>query len=665
MRPGWRQAGPTNFAGRIKSLAIDPRDGSTLYAGAADGGVWKTNDGGRQWWPLFLHELSFAMGSLAVAPSANGVVYAATGEDVDGWGPSYDGVGVYRSTDAGQTWALTAAGPGSRCGRVVVGASDPSHVVAASNLGLYHSPDGGASWSLRLSGHVTDVVADPGDPDNTFVAAVWNDGVYRSTDGGLTWTRRNGTIHAHLPGGTAAGWIRLAAGRIFGQSIFLAKMGPLGGDIYRSSPDLATWYFVGGGIEGVKYNQWTNLIACKPDDPLVVFAGGVGLQRTDSSPPASNWGAIHWNAVGGTHSDHHALAFDPGDFAVCYLATDGGVYKSTDTGATWAISSNGLIATQLYSIGVWQSGDFLLGGATQDQGIICNRGTSGSDWIDTGAGNEGGLFVVDENNGDNAFCTPWDSTFQRSTDRAVSWTNLVQSLKNSLGVFTDPSVSAIAVQPGDSSVAVAAFQCHRRRPRPHTEHDIIRSLDQGNTWTYALTKSEAFTAISFAPSDSTVCYATTDGGSVYRSSDGGASWNTPYAAGAGPVPGAITCLAVSWGNSNNVYAGYGNFGPGDRIWRTQDGGAHWVDATGSGPNALPAIPINSVAVDDHDDHTAYAATDIGVFVTRDAGASWQDFGGGWPGLRLPRVVVSGLALERNGRRLFASTMGRGVFYRPL
>ena len=665
MRPGWRQAGPTNFSGRIKSLAIDPSDGMTLYAGAADGGVWKTADGGGFWAPLFLRELSFAIGSIAVAPSANTIVYAATGEDVDGWGPSYDGVGVYKSTDAGNSWALTAAGPGSRCGRVVVGASDPNHVLAASNVGLYYSPDGGASWSLTLSGHVTDVVGDPGDPDHTFVAAVWNDGVYRSTDGGLTWTRRNGKPHAHIPGGAGAGWIRLAAGRILGQSIFLAKMGPLGGDIYRSSGDLASWYFVGGGIEGVNYNQWTNLIACKPDDPLVVFAGGVGLQRTDSNPPASNWGGIHWNSVGGTHADHHALVFDPHDFAVCYLATDGGVYKSTDLGATWAFRSYGLIATQLYSIGVWESGDFLLGGATQDQGIICNRGTSGSDWIDTGAGNEGGLFVVDENNGDNAFCTPWSSTFQRSTDRAATWTNLVQSLKNSLGVFTNPGVSGIAVRPGDSSVVVAGFQCDRRRPRPHTEHDIIRSTDEGTTWTYALTEQEAFTAVSFAPSDSTVCYATTYGGAAYRSNDAGVSWSTPYAAGAGPRAAAIACMAVSWGNSGTVYIGYGGYGPGNRVWVTRDGGSHWTDATGSAPNALPEIPVNSLAIDDRDDHTAYAATDIGVFVTRDGGASWQDFTWGWPGLKLPRVVVSGLAVARDRRNLFASTMGRGVFYRPL
>lgn len=662
MRPGWRKAGPTNFAGRIKSLAIDPTNGNVLYAGAANGGVWKSTDAGANWWPLFSKQLSMAVGSVAVAAANPNVLYAATGEDVGGWGPSYDGVGVYKSTDAGTTWMLTAAGPGSRCGRVLAGASNPQHVLVASDVGLFYSNDGGGMWNLALAGHVTDVVADPADADNTFIAGVWNDGIYKSTDGGVTWHRSNGSIHAHAGSGINAGWIKVAAGRLLGTTVFVTKQGPDGGAIYRSSSGGAKWYFVAGGIEGVDYNEWTNLIACRPDNAIFLYAGGVGLQR---ALPASNWGAVAFTPVGGTHSDHHALVFDPGNFDICYLATDGGVYKSTDAGGTWKLSSNGLIATQLYTIGVYENGDFLLGSPTQDQGIICNRGNTGSDWVDTGAGNEGGMFVVDENNGDNAFCTPWDSTFERSTDRCANWTNLVAAIRN-LGVMTDIAITAIAVRPGDSALIVAGLQNKRRRPRPHIEHDLIRSTDQGNTWSFVLTTHEYFSTLAFARGNSAVCFSGTDQGSIYRSDDVGATWAIPYAAGAAPPSNFITCLAVSWANTDVLYAGFGDYTSGSRVWKSVDRGAHWINATGGGTSTLPAIPVNALVVDDHDDQTVYAATDIGVFVTRDGGASWQDFTGGYlPGLRLPRVVVSGLGLDRTSRRLFASTIGRGAFYRPL
>lgn len=662
MRPGWRKAGPTNFAGRIKSLAIDPTNGNILYAGAANGGVWKSTDAGGNWWPLFSKQLSFAIGSVAVAGANSNVVYAATGEDVDGWGPSYDGVGVYKSTDAGATWTLTAGGPGSRCGRVVVGQSDPQHVLVASNEGLFHSNNGGGTWSLVLAGHVTDVVADPADADNTFMAGIWNDGIYKSTDGGVSWKRSNGSTHAHAGGGVNAGWIKLAAGRLLGTTVFLTKQGPDGGSIYRSASGGSKWYFVLGGIEGVTYNQWTNLIACRPDNAIFMYAGGVGLQR---ALPASNWGAVAFTPVGGTHSDHHTLVFDPTNFDICYLATDGGVYKSTDAGGTWRISSSGLIATQLYTIGVYEQGDFLLGAPTQDQGIICNRGNTGSDWVDTGAGNEGGLFTIDENNGDNAFCTPWDSTFERSTDRCATWTNLLAAIRN-LGVMTDIAITAIAVRPGDSQLIIAGLQNKRRRPRPHTEHDLIRSSDQGNSWSFVLTKPEYFSAVAFARGDPAVCFAGTDQGSVYRSDNAGSTWTIPYAAGGGPPLNSISCLAISWMNADVLYVGLGNFTAGSRVWKSIDRGVHWSNASGSGTSLLPAIPVNALVVDDQDDQTVYVATDIGVFVTRDGGISWQDFTGGFlPGLVLPRVVVSGLALDRTSRRLFASTMGRGAFYRPL
>jgi hypothetical protein len=660
IRRGWRQAGPNNFSGRIKSLAIHPSDGQIIYAGAANGGVWKSTDGAEHWSRLFTTQLSFAIGSVAVARSNTNVLYAATGEDVDIWGPSYGGVGVYKSVDAGATWTLTGGGVGSRCGRVVVHASDENHVLVASNTGLYRSMDGGTTWTLVLAGHVTDVVADPATADSIFVAGVRNDGMYLSTDGGATWVRHNGSRHAHAPGGAAAGWIKLAAGRSFGQTTFLAKMGVDSSLVYRSALNVTKWYFVKSGIEGADYNEWTNMIACKPEDPLFIFAGGIGLQRA-VPPPFGNWGSVNFAPVGGTHSDHHALVFDPNDSSICYLATDGGVYKSTDSGGNWTLKNSGLIATQLYSIGVYQSSQLLFGAPTQDQGILRNRGLSGWDWEDSGAGNEGGLFVVDENDGDNAYCTPWSSHFVRSTDRGLNWTNLLPNVKNGVGSSGDPGISAIAVRTADSNTLMAGAEFDSTRA-------LVRSTDQGASWANVFTPDGWTGGIAFAPSDGNTCFAVTQAGAVYRSQSAGANgtWSTPYTPANAPAAGALSCVAVAWNDPNVIYIGYGNFVAGNRVRRSGDGGATWQNASGSGVSgSLPAIPINALAIDALNSDTVYAAADIGVFVTRDRGASWQDFNNGFLSWDMPRVPVTGLVLQRARNILYASTMGRGAFWRQL
>lgn len=171
----WVSAGPTNFSGRIKSLAVQPTNGNIVYAGAANGGVWKTNNAGATWNATMFDELSMAIGGLVVSASQPNTIYAATGEDAPGWSPAYPGVGVYRSNDAGATWTLLAGGIGDRCSRLLVHPNNPDHVYVATNVGLFRSTTGGTAWTEVLDGHISDVVMDPFNP-NILYAAIWNDG---------------------------------------------------------------------------------------------------------------------------------------------------------------------------------------------------------------------------------------------------------------------------------------------------------------------------------------------------------------------------------------------------------------------------------------------------------------------------------------------------------
>ena len=179
------------------------------------------------------------------------------------------------------------------------------------------------------------------------------------------------------------------------------------------------WQMLPGTHEPADYNEWTDLVAIDPSRHNVIIAGGIGLQRSTD-------GGQTFSTVTGTHADHHALVFARSNNDLCYMACDGGVFRSVDDGASWTLRSSGLVATQLYSIGVSQTDPFLLGGATQDQGIIKTNGPA--DWTDTGAGNEGGFFIVDPLNSSNVYVTPWSDNLRRSTDGGTTWQTIVTGI---------------------------------------------------------------------------------------------------------------------------------------------------------------------------------------------------------------------------------------------
>jgi len=681
----WVSVGPRNFSGRIKSLQIHPVEGNGLLAGAADGGVWLTQTGGLTWFPLMSQELSLAIGGVARSPSDLSVLYAATGEDTPGWGPSYGGVGVYKSLNGGGTWSLLAPIESTRCTRLLIHPANVNTVYVAGNLGLHRTLNGGGTWTRVRTDHVSDVIMDPVFPD-TLYAAVWNGGVFRSLDGGTTW----GDFNQGLPTGNGADWIKLATSEAAPNGVvtLAAKMGADSGQVFTRRvhvpivtrpvaktkapviPPIFTsdpaWQAVPGAHEPASYNEWTNLVAIDPHRPGVLFAGGVGLQRSGNA-------GVSFSQIPGTHSDHHALVFARSNNDLCYMATDGGIYRSVDNGVTWTLCSNGLVATQLYSIGVSQTAGFLLGGATQDQGIIKTNGPA--DWTSTGAGNEGGVFIVDPNNGNNVYTTPWDGNLRRSTDGGSHWTTILDGITQAGDPPKALTVHDVAVCPTNSSLLLCV-----------AGSEVFRSTDQGAHWSSVFTFSGGAAATRVVWYGVNICYATSDAGDVVRSTQQGTAgtWTPPYSTANKPPTGSIAAIearfvglviAQSIGQAparrragaagpvvfpfqwDLVYIAYSS---GGRVYKSLDGGGHWTNASGSGAGALPNIPISALVIDRDLADTVYVATDIGVFRTRDGGANWEAFSGG-----LPRVVVSGLVLRRANNTLYVSTMGRGAYQRAL
>ncbi len=643
---GWRSRGPWNINGRIKCVVRHPSDSNILYAGAADGGVWKSVDGGVRWQPKMLKQLSMAIGGLAISASDPNILYAATGEDTPGWGPSFGGAGVYKTMNGGATWTLCGPIGSDRCTRVQIHPTNADIVYVSGNGGLHKSIDGGVGWTNLRTDHCSDVLLDTWNADVIY-AAVWNDGIYKSTNGGGVWGTR---LSVPLPAGSSAEWIKLAASHYYVPertiripwlrrvTYLVAKMGTDSGLLFFSVDGGATWGQFAGSHGAVSYNEWTNLLALKEFDPDMIFAGGVGLERSTDR-------GVSFSGTAGTHSDHHMIAFDPNDDARCDAATDGGVYRSVNDGANWALNSDRLVATQLYSIGVSQTAPFLLGGATQDQGII--KTTGPTVWSDTGAGNEGGFFIVDPNNENNIYVTPWNGNLRRSTNGGSAWTTILNGLPMPGTPPATIGVAHLAVQPGNSNVLLCSGA-----------DQVCRSIDQGTTWGAVFTTDGNANRVAFAPTDANRCYAASNSGRIYRNDNAGTAGNWAEACTVAnrPPAGNVTCIAVGWNDPDLVVITYSNFGS-PHVAISRDGGAHWMAANGTVAGmTLPDIPANAVVIDQNNPDRLYVATDIGVFTTSDAGASWAEFN-----FNLPRIVISELVLRKPNNTLYASTMGRGAY----
>jgi photosystem II stability/assembly factor-like uncharacterized protein len=671
----WYPSGPNNVNGRVKSLAIHPSDGSILYAGAADGGIWKSTDGGSIWSHRWTFQDSMAVGSVAIAPSAPNTIYVATGEDAPGLGANYGGVGVYKSTNAGSTWMQksTAAVLGARCTRIVVHPTNQAIVYLASESGVHKSMDGGDSWTMLQAGHASDLVMAHDHP-NILYAGFWNDGLYKTIDGGATWQQITSPVTVFVvialftipfPTGNDAGWIKLAIGRNgpHGSNYVIAKLGPQGQNTYATFDGGANWG-PAGGSEAVDYDEWTSMVAIHPRNPRRLFLGGVNLQYSDDG--------FNFHPTNGTHSDHHQVVFDPRDELVCYCCCDGGVYRSADGGVNWSLSSRFLQATQLDSLGVSQQGTFVAGSATQDQGIIQTDGSP--EWSDFGGGNEWGMFVIDPNDSRNIYISPDSGQLRRSSDHGHTWTNPTQGLTDPLASQkrqTQPaSFAHVAIRPGISNFLIGGATVSEQVKDDAGNvtdsygpfYRLYYSRDWGQSWWNAHTLAASPMRVAYAPSDNSRAYAASTSGAFYRNNHGGeAGWFEPASASNKPPVGTITSITVDPTNADIVYITYGDVTP--HVYRSTDGGEHWSSCAGARADmSLPDIAASAFVVDSENSDILYIGMDVGVFRSNDWGVSWYPYNDAPDDDDLPKVIVTGLAQHVATHRLFASTMGRGLYY---
>jgi len=696
----WVQLGPTVIpngqthtaarvlvTGRITAIVVDSTNTNIIYLGTAQGGVWKTIDGGLNWSPKSDNEVSLAIGALAMDPSNHLILYAGTGEG-NFSGDSYYGNGVLKTIDGGDTWT-TLARPiftGTRFGRIAITPGTPTRLFAATGDGLYRGTNGGTTWT-KMTGsslpdfdalapldprrRVTDVCIDPVTP-TTVYAAFWGGGIYKSTNAGTTtptWTKLAGG----LPSATAAppnGFTRIALGispsspqTIYALFANNDITSPPPGPPYRYAIDKfyvttdggSSWNSIplpAGPGRGIGGQGFYNLnVAVAPSTPDIVYLSGMSVWKAVRNTSTNAWTIT--NVGKNIHSDNHALAFQPGSPSIIYAGCDGGIYKSIDAGATWSDTINkGPCITQFEFIDQHPASDAVIFGGTQDNGTLQFRN---SPVFNHAADGDGGFVIIDQTQPTNVLHTYYGNTPERSTlgGKWGNWTDVKKGIvPGNVGQFYPPMTLDHTNQNniafGTDRINLDASQGTSRWPKKVILPNIGKAC---------------VSAIHYV--NSNLIYVGTDAGQVYRLANSGGSW-TKTAIHAPPLPDHyIWDIVALPGNVNEVIVVMSGFNI-SHVWHgavavAKTGtSATWTNICGTGAGTLPNIPVNALAIDPAAPDTYYIATDIAVYRTINAGASWTQFSEG-----LPNCAVFDLRLHNPTRLLRAATHGRGLWERKL
>lgn len=685
-RERWEPIGPAPIrddaggsnAGRITSLSVDSTDPRHWLAGAAAGGVWRTTDAGASWTPLTDAQPSLATGAVAIAPGRPNVYYAGTGDRAGSVG-TYAGAGLLRSTDAGASWTLLAARTfaGAAFSALAVDPRDARVLVATTERGaagldpdlapprvpprgIFKSTDGGVTWTQKgprdpESNDATDLAVDPSSFARMFAAVGSHppgatNGLHRSTDAGETWSAVDGPW-TQARGATGRAILALAPSNpsvLYVAVTDASTYGLLGlwrtNDAWSPAPawtrvptDATDGARPGYGFSGTR--GWFALrLSVDPRDADTLFAGGVRLWKCAACGAAPRWTP----APADLHADQHALAWAG---ARLVAGNDGGVWSSTDGGATWSAHNDGLAVTQFWAgcLHPWRS-DWALGGS-QDNGAARWSGAQGWAWV--GVAGDGGSCAVSSSAPD----THWEEGLLRTLDGAATrWQDA------SVGIdWSEPKVfvTPIAKCPANDDVFVAALTSVWR------SDDFFRASApawtvNGGPW------GETLSAVAFAPGDGECrTYAVgSRGGRVLRlTTDSGATWLDLDPGGVLPA-GYVSALAFDPSHSGALYVAYARFSgaPGGHLFRATNvfGGAPaWTDV---GPPV--DLPHNTLAFDPARPGTLYVGTDDGLWVSSDGGLDWTRHG---PAEGLPRVPVYDVQVSPGARRVVAFTHGRGAF----
>jgi photosystem II stability/assembly factor-like uncharacterized protein len=650
------------------------------YIAAVNGGIWRTDDAGRTWAPIFDNQSTQSIGALAVAPSDPNVVYAGSGEGLQRPDLSI-GNGIYKSTDAGTTWTHLGLRDGQQIPQIAVDPKDPNRLFVAvlghpygpnSERGVYRSLDGGATfarvlWRNENTG-AFDVKIDPHNPQIVY-ASLWaarqapweiggsfeigGSGIFKSTDGGNTWAPLRNGFPPRI--GRAA----LALAPSDSNVIYASVDAPSGCGTYRS--DDAGQHFTLVNHEDRICERGADLtsVAVDPEDSRTVYVTNTSTYR--STDGGSTFTAIK-GAPGG--DDYQNIWINPLQRDIILLVSDQGATLSLDRGATWSSWYNQPTA-QMYHVSADDRFPYWVCSAQQESGSACvkSRGAWGEttvrDWTTVGAEEYG--YIAPDPLHPGVF---YGGKLQRYDERTTQSQDVSPNPLRSKGfrvVRTEP----VLFDPLDKhTLYFGANQLYATRDggmhwrtispdltRPHPGVPTVLGTFEKDDPQKGEHRGVIYSVAASYTHHGTI-WAGTDDGLVWITRDGGAHWKnvTPPAL----TPWSkISQIDASHFDDNTAYLSVNRFRLDDLhpyVYRTHDGGAHWASIA----NGLPQEPVNAVRVDPQQRNLLFTATETGVDVSFNDGASWESLQ-----LNLPRTSARDVIVH--GNDLIVGTHGRGFW----
>ena len=710
----WRNVGPDNISGRVSEVLGVPGNKNIIWASFATGGFWKTEDAGKSWKPLFDNEGTLSVGSFDVAKSNPNIIYLGSGE-ANIFRASLPGMGVYKSEDGGKSWKHIGLENTSTISRVIIHPSNPNHVyVAASGnewsnnkeRGLYETTDGGKTWKRLINDDpngVIDLVMHPTEP-KTMYASTWNrirlrwsdptpqdgDFIWKTIDGGKTWTKlTNGLPQTKFTGRVGIALSRSnpnilyayidnhtpkrepKAGELdpYGRPI---QVIPFGVQVWRS--DDAGQNFAKVSTEDDKLERFAGTygwvfgqIRVDPTNPEVVYIMGVPIAKSTDGGKTFNMMRPDRGSER-NHGDHHALWIDPTDPNYLINGNDGGVVVSYDGGNTLNNFFDVIPTTQFYNITYDMNTPYNVIGSVQDEGsfMASVKNTFGSKdpsiqkWRDA-PGGEGTIHAVDPSNPSLVYSSTFYGRLTRSTvfKDSIASKNIFPKKADDEEVHRGEWLAYTLLSPHDNKTLYHGFQY------------LFKSTDQGETWKrisgdltyndvsrmgrtpYAI-NHQAITAIDESPITKGVLYVGTDDGRVWSTMNDGGAW-TEITKGL-PERVHVSRLVASKYDAGTVYITMSdrredNIKP--YLFRSTDFGKTWTALV----TDLPASPVNVVREDPKNANILYCGTDLGVYISKDKGKSWQSIQGNLPAT----VSVNDLFVHPRDYNLVIGTYGRGVW----
>ncbi len=710
------ETGPvTTASGRVIAIAIHPANPDIVYVGAAQGGLYRSTDGGTNWTRLMDSADSLAIGAIAIAPSQPDTVYIGTGE-ANFSADSFFGVGVYRIDNA-STATPVITGPlnddpanvdiftGRAISEIAVHPTDPATIFVASgsgvggigatsnnilpSRGIYRSTDATSADPAftKLTGlagnanaSVRDIALDPLNPNllvGNVVAAGGVGGIYTSTNA-LASTPAFTQTAVFNSGSTSELTAEFAIQHTAGPNpTIYAATGNLGGRVLINTDGGTTW------TQQIDNNFcspqcfYDIAIDVHPAIPANVFLGGSPMlvfgRSTDSGLSFTADGA---NFTAGLHVDSHAIAVAPSNPAIVYFGSDGGIYRTNDVTATpivWtSLNNSQFTATQFMSIAVHATDPNFSIGGTQDNGT--NHYQPAGTWLRVDGGDGGYSLIdqVDTTTGADVYHTYFNAGNLQGYGRANTATS---------GYSFRGCQAAGATVNGITCNGSILFYAPLEQGPPVTgslgntiyygSDRLYRSIDTGLNHTVAsqnpIIAGVPISAIGISPADDNVRVVGLSNGGLFGTTTGSTTLTDMDPTNAIPN-NFIARTVVDPSNPNTAYVTLSAFGV-TNVWRTttlsslvdeNSFAPTWTAASGTGANVLPQVPVSAFIVDPGDSQILYAGTDIGVYISVDSGGNWVPFGTG-----LPRVAVFDIAITNAlPRQVRIATHGRGLWQTP-